>query len=137
MSVSTAKINRLLDDEWPASNVRCLEVTPVMALAKSTFGPSALRPGGYVSGPSQFAVADAALWFLVFGVLDRIEPMALTSELSIRYLRPALGDSVHARARLDRAGKRLVVGTIAVWTGDDEAKPTAVAQGTYTLPGSG
>ena len=60
--------------------------------------------------------------------------MALTSELSIRYLRPAIGETLWARATLDKAGRRNVVGTVRVWTDDRPDKPTATAQGTYAMP---
>ena len=60
--------------------------------------------------------------------------MALTSELSIRYLRPAVGETLWAMASLDKAGRRNVVGTVRVWTDDRSDKPTATAQGTYALP---
>ena len=75
---------------------------------------------GFVAGPTQFALADAALWYLVFGALGRIEPMALTSELSIRFLRPAIGPTLHARADLAAISRRSVVGSVTLWTGDAE-----------------
>ena len=96
--------------------------------------PEELRPGGFISGPTQFSLADAALWYVVFAAIGRIEPMALTSELSIRFLRPAIGDVLWARGTLESAGRRNVVGTVHVWTDDRPEKPTAVAQGTYVLP---
>ena len=74
------------------------------------------------------------LWYLVFGAIGRIEPMALTSELSIRYLRPAQGEVLWARAMLESAGRRNVVGTVRVWVDDREDKPVSTAQGTYVLP---
>ena len=85
-------------------------------------------------GPTQFGIGDSALWYLVFGALDRIEPMALTAELSIRFLRPGVGDRLYARATLEKLGRRSVVGSIRVWTDDNEAKPCATGQGTYMLP---
>ena len=93
-----------------------------------------MRPGGFISGPAQFGLADAALWYLVFAAIGRIEPMALTSELSIRYLRPAQGSVLWAKATLESAGRRNVVGTVHVWCDDRVDKPTASAQGTYALP---
>ena len=106
-------------------------ITPSPA---GTCWPSELRPGGFISGPTQFGLADAALWFLVFAVIERVEPMALTSELSIRYVRPAVGRTLWARATADVAGRRNVVGTVRIWVDDRSDKPTAVAQGTYMLP---
>ena len=88
----------------------------------------------YVSGPTQFALADVALSYLMFGALDRIEPLALTSELSIRFLRPAQGSIMWARADLERAGRTSVVGTVRLWMDDTDDRPVATGQGTYALP---
>ena len=95
------------------------------------------RPGGFVSGPTQFGMADAALWYLVFGVLDRIELMALTSDLDITFLRPASGRELWARADLLSAGSRKIVGSVKVWCDDRIDAPSAVAKGTYVLPRPG
>ena len=127
-------VNAMVTGQFPGSSNECVELGPTHALARKLVQPAELRPGGFVSGPTQFGLADAALWYLVFGAIGRIEPMALTSELSIRYLRPAIGSVVWARATLEAAGRRNVVGTVRIWCDDRESKPTATAQGTYALP---
>jgi uncharacterized protein (TIGR00369 family) len=127
-------VNAIVRAAFPGSPNSCVELGVDFAVAHCAVDPALLRPGGYVSGPTQFAVADAALWFLVFAVLGRVEPMALTSELSIRFLRPAQGTDLWARATLHAAGRRNIVGSVAVWTDDREGKPASVAQGTYVLP---
>ena len=132
--VSPAKINAMLDEHWPGARVRCVEVSARHAVARLTPKEESIRPGGFISGPTQFAVADSALWFLVAGALGRPEPMALTSELSIRFLRPAIGARLDARAELNRAGRGSVVATVVVWVDDQRDRPCAVAQGTYVLP---
>jgi uncharacterized protein (TIGR00369 family) len=124
----------MVREAFPSSENLCAELGEGYAVASRRVDPGELRPGGFISGPTQFGLADAALWYLVFAVVGRIEPMALTSELSIRYLRPAVGDVLWARATIDSAGRRNVVGTVRVWTDDRPHKPTAVAQGTYVLP---
>ena len=111
-----------------------MSVTPTSATARSVPSADDIRAGGFISGPTQFALADAALWYLAFGALGRVELMALTSELSIRYLRPAHGSVLWAKATLEAAGRRNVVGTVHVWCDDRVDKPTATAQGTYALP---
>jgi uncharacterized protein (TIGR00369 family) len=126
-------INRMVLDGFPGSRNRCVEVGSDYAVAHLIASDADLRPGGYISGPTQFSLADAVLWYLVFGAIGRMEPMALTSELSIRFLRPAIGTELWARAALDIAGRRNVVGSVRVWT-VDETKPCSVAQGTYALP---
>jgi acyl-coenzyme A thioesterase PaaI-like protein len=111
-------INAMLVKEFSGMGSQCAAVGPDFALAQLTPDEEALRPGGFISGPTQFGIADAALWYLTFGAIGRIEQMALTS----------------ARATLDKAGRRNIVGTVRVWCDDDEDRITATAQGTYALP---
>jgi uncharacterized protein (TIGR00369 family) len=127
-------INAMVHDGFAGSTNECVEVGDRYAVARRVVQPAELRPGGFVSGPTQFGLADAALWYLVFAAIGRIEPMALTSELSIRYLRPAQGEMLWARADLESAGRRNVVGSVRVWCDDRVDRPTAAAQGTYVLP---
>jgi len=131
---AAAAVNEMIEQLFPGSNNTCDSIGADFAVARREITEAELRPGAFVSGPSQFGLADAALWYLVFGATGRIEPMALTSELSIRFLRPAQGTVLWARATLDVAGRRNVVGTVRVWCDDRIDKPTATAQGTYVLP---
>ncbi len=127
-------VNRMIAEQFSGTGNRCVALGPAEAVARLDVEPQSIRPGGFISGPTQFGLADAALWYVVFGAIGRVEPMALTSELSIRYLRPAQGSVLWARATLDAAGRRNVVGTVRVWCDDREDKPTAAAQGTYVVP---
>lgn len=131
--ITADDINAMVIDAYPGSRTRCVELGPAHAVAVLPASPDDIRPGGFIAGPAQFAIADATLWYVTFVALGRIEPMALTSELSIRYLRPAIGDKLHARAELASISRRSVVGSVAVWTINAD-KPTAIAQGTYALP---
>lgn len=126
----TAEAGRL----YPGCGVECHQVGPDWVLAHRQARPDDIRPGEYISGPTQFATADSALWFLAFVVLGRIEPMAVTSELSIRYLRPARGSRLWARASLDSLGRRQMVGSVRVWAADRADRPSAIAQGSYVYP---
>ena len=134
LAVTPDSVNTMVAELFPGTPNLCTGIGADFAIARRDVTDDMLRPGGFVSGPTQFGVADAALWYLVFGAIGRMEPMALTSELSIRYLRPAKGSVVWARATLESAGRRNVVGTVHIWCDDNETKPTAAAQGTYVLP---
>ncbi|MEZ5227011.1 MAG: PaaI family thioesterase [Acidimicrobiales bacterium] len=127
-------INVAVAEAFPGSASSCVELGDGWVTARITPDASSLRPGGFISGPTQFSLADAALWFMVFNAIGRIELMSLTSELSIRYLRPAIGETLWAKATLDSAGRRNVIGTVRLWVDDRDDKPTSVAQGTYILP---
>lgn len=127
-------INEMLRTQFAGSANRCVELGADYAVAAYDVTPSDIRPGGFVSGPCQFALVDAALWFVTFAALGRIEPMSLTSEVSIRYLRPARGDRMLCRATLEAASRRSVVATAHVWCEGNPDKITATAQGTYAIP---
>lgn len=117
-----------------ASGGECVELGRDFAVGRLAIDGDRARPGGYVSGPTQFALADAVLWYLTFGVLGRIELMAMTSDADITYLRPAHGSMLWARADLLSAGSRKVVGSVRVWCDDRVEQPSAVVKGTYVLP---
>lgn len=132
--VTPETVEAFVAQQWPARPDRaaCHEVSGRHAVVEMPVAVEAIRPGGYISGPTQFAVADLALWYAVFGAIG-LEAMALTSELSIRFLRPATGDRLQARADLNSVGSRQIVGTVSIWV-DDPDKPVSVAQGTYMAP---
>lgn len=129
--VTVQEINGFLEREFPGNGNRCDEVGERWAVALRTDAVN-LRPGGIISGPTVFGVCDAALYYACFTAIG-IEPMTLTSELSIRFIRPARGTELRARADLHQVGRRSIIGSIVAWT-DDITRPVAVAQGTYVRP---
>lgn len=124
----------MVSEAFPGSRARCTAIERSFATATLITSHEDLRPGGFIAGPTQFAIADAVLWYLVFGAIGRVEPMALTSELSIRFVRPAIGSVLNARADLAAAGRRNIVSSFTVWADDNAYRPSAVGQGTYALP---
>lgn len=130
--VTVEEINAFLAAEFGGSSNRCEEVGDGWAVCRIEPGDGNLRPGGIISGPTVFGACDAALYYACFTRIG-IEPMVLTSELSIRYLRPAKGAVLRARADLHQVGRRSIVGTVVAWT-DTIDTPVAVAQGTYVRP---
>ncbi len=134
LPLTAERISEVIEEAFPGTDNLCHEIGPDYAIAMKRIDDSMLRPGGFVSGPTQFSIADAALWYMTFAAIGRIEPMSMTSELSIRFLRPARGELLWARADVQGAGRRNVVGSVSIWCDDRVSKPTAVAQGTYALP---
>lgn len=132
--VTVETIRAMVNQHFPGSPSMCLELGPDSALGGLDVDPADIRPGGYVSGPTQFALADATLWYMAFVGIGRIEPMALTSDASIRFLRPAVGEALRCRATIESVSRRNVVGTFHVWCEGRPDKITATGQGTYALP---
>ena len=136
LSLTPADVNEFVRVEFPsayAEGNRCIELGEGTALARWPFDVAKLRPGAYIAGPTLFALADCAFWFATFTVLG-LEPMAVTSELSIRFLRPAQDGDAMARATLNSVSTRRLVGTIEMWVDGAPDKLVAVAQGSYARP---
>lgn len=135
-ALSVDEVNAFVADAFPAAvrdGVLCDKLGDGAATARWTFDETQLRPGAYISGPTIFAVADSALWFATFTVIG-IEAMAVTSEMSVRFLRPAQGGDLLARAHINSVGSRRLVGTIEVWIDGSPDRLVAVAQGSYARP---
>ncbi|MGH8924109.1 MAG: PaaI family thioesterase [Acidimicrobiia bacterium] len=134
--ISTAAVNALVAEQFPSaysSGYRCLELGDLSALARWEHDPAVLRPGGYISGLTLFGLADIALWYATFTVVG-LEPMAVTSDLAISFLRPAVGASVLGKAQVLRVGSTRIYGQIDMWLEGDESRLVAQAHGNYSPP---
>lgn len=103
------------------------------ARMRMIYGDHLLRPGGTISGPAMFSLADVAMYA---AVLASIGPAAhaVTTNLTINFLRKPDPRDMIGEARLLKLGKRLAVGEIALMSeGEDDLAAHAVA--TYSLPG--
>lgn len=92
-----------------------------------------LRPGGTVSGPSMFALADVGVYL---AILARIGPVALavTTSCSIDFMRkPAANTDLLARTRILKLGRQLAVGDVLIYS-DGGTAPVARASMTYAIP---
>ncbi|MFT7595266.1 MAG: hypothetical protein ACI8R4_002594 [Paracoccaceae bacterium] len=92
-----------------------------------------LRPGGTVSGPSMFALADVTVYALVLSRVGR-QALAVTTSCSLDFMRkPASGVDLIAKGRLLKLGKLLAVGDVLIFSEGSEA-PVARATMTYAIP---
>lgn len=95
-----------------------------------------LRPGGTVSGPSMFALADVSIYL---AILSRIGPVALavTTNCSIDFMRkPAADTPILCYAHLHKLGRVLAVGDALLFNDGARDKPLARATLTYSIPPS-
>ena len=91
-----------------------------------------LRPGGVVSGPSLFTLADLAFYAAVLAMIGR-EPMTVTANMSIDFMRAARAGDVIAEARILKLGRRLAVGDVLLYSAH-RPEPVARASATYAIP---
>jgi uncharacterized protein (TIGR00369 family) len=132
-TISPEDVNVFVASVYPAAHrdgYRCVELGDGFAVARWTYDPDILRPGGLISGPTQFTVADIALWHLSFTVLG-LKAMAVTSDIHMTFLRPAAGGDLIGRAELLRAGRTRISGQVRIWVEGAEHRPVAHAVGGY------
>lgn len=92
-----------------------------------------LRPGGTVSGPTLFALADCAIYI---AILANIGPEALTvtTSATIDFMsKPALGADLIAEVRILKLGRVLVVSEALIFS-EGKDQPVARASMTYSIP---
>lgn len=92
-----------------------------------------LRPGGTVSGPAIFALADCTVYMAVLAMIGRV-PLAVTTGGSIDFMRkPRDGVDLIAECRLLKLGRALAVGDVHIRS-DGDAAVVARATFTYSIP---
>ena len=98
--------------------------TSVMRMA---YHESQLRPGGTISGPAMMQLADVAIWVALLGAIGEV-PLAVTTNLTINFMRKPEPRALIATCRMMKIGKRLAVGEATLTAdGSDEAVAHAVA----------
>ncbi len=91
-----------------------------------------LRPGGTVAGPVLMTLADFTMYAVTLSVVGKVA-LAVTTNLNINFLRRPAPLDVIAEGRAIKAGRRLVVSEVAIYS-DGEAEPVAHVTGTYSIP---
>jgi uncharacterized protein (TIGR00369 family) len=92
-----------------------------------------LRPGGTVSGPAMFALADVSVYMAVIAMIGP-EALAVTTSCSIDFMRkPVAGVDLVAKCRLLKLGRVLAVGEVLLFSEGVDA-PVARASMTYSIP---
>lgn len=92
-----------------------------------------LRPGGTVSGPTLFALADLAAYAVILAHVGEVA-LAVTTSLTINFLRKPLPGPLLGAARLLKLGRRLAVVEVSIAGPEPDAEPVAHAVATYSLP---
>ena len=127
-----AYLHEVFPQVWADGSFEVEAVGPMTSPVRLNFHDRHLRPGGTISGPAMFTLADLALYV---AILASIGPVghAVTTQLNINFLhRPPPRDLI-GEARLFKLGKRLAVGEVAIFSVGDPVM-VAHASGGYSIP---
>lgn len=133
--MTAAELADFIDEVFPQQrgNFVVEAVGPMTATLRQTPRYQHLRPGGTVSGPTMFTIADCAFYAAVLGMIGR-EALTVTASLNINFLRkPDAGADLIATARIMKLGRSLATGDVTVWSAGQDA-PVAHATSTYAIP---
>lgn len=91
-----------------------------------------LRPGGTISGPTMFALADVAAYLVILAHIGKVT-LAVTTSLNINFLaKPPLAD-LYAECQLLKLGKRLAICEVHIKSVENDSL-VAQASATYSIP---
>ena len=135
LKMTVEEVAELLDREFPqvTGEFAIEELGEMRARVRLHVGERHLRPGGTVSGPSIFSLADCAVYMALLAMIGP-KALAVTTSCSIDFMRkPVPGADLIAECRLLKLGRVLAVGEVLIFSEGGDA-PVARASLTYSIP---
>jgi len=135
LKMSRADLNAFMQAQFPqvADDFRIEHLAPFEITVRLHVGDHNLRPGGTVSGPSMFSLADVSMYLAILAMIGP-QALAVTTNCSIDFMRkPAAGTDLIAKARLLKLGRVLAVGDVFI-SSEGSDLPVARASLTYSIP---
>lgn len=135
-ALTLEELRIFLAREFPqvAPDVAIEAIGPMTATMRLRRHEKHLRPGGTISGPSMALLADVTAYIALLGMIGE-QALAVTTNLSLNFMRKPANVDLLCDGRLLKLGKRLAVGDAVLYSeGGDPAQPVAHATFTYALP---
>ncbi len=108
-------------------------IEPMGGRIRLNVGEKHLRPGGTVSGPSMFALADVAVYLCILAMIGP-KALSVTTSCSMDFMRkPEAATDLIGEVRLLKLGKQLAVGDVLIFS-EGKVAPVARASMTYSIP---
>lgn len=135
MKMDSAALQAFLarDFSQVATDFTFVEVAPPILIMALNASDRHLRPGGTVSGPTMFALADVSAYFCILSALGPVA-LAVTTSCSIDFMRKPQAGRLLCRMELLKLGRALAVCEGRIYSEGAEDKPVARASLTYSIP---
>lgn len=130
-----AFLRRAFPEAAPEQMARVLEVGPGRVRLSLGTASRNLRPGGVISGPTLMSLADTAAYALVLAHIGEVA-MAVTTSLTIHFLRPCKPGELIAEATMLKLGRRIATCDVLMFT-EGPDRPAAKATVAYAIPQAG
>lgn len=135
LAMDEAALMAFLESDFPQAKDDFVveEVTEGRLTMRLKVTDAHLRPGGTVSGPSMFALADVGIYLAILAMIGP-KALAVTTNASLDFMRkPAAGKDMLCEVRVLKLGRVLAVCDALLYS-DGQAEPVARANMTYSLP---
>jgi uncharacterized protein (TIGR00369 family) len=109
------------------------KIEPDIGVVRWKYDDRWTRPFGIVNGGTLMGLADVAVYVAVFSRVG-IVPLAVTNEMKMNFLRPAIGGDVIAHAELLKLGRRVAYSSVDLFVADRPDRLVAHATASYLLP---
>ena len=138
MTPSLAEVEDFFSTELPffyELGLKLESIEPGVGVVRFVYDERWTRPYEIINGATLMALADVAVYVGVFSRAG-ITPLAVTNELKMNFLRPAVGGDVLARAEILKMGRRVAYGSVDVYMDGQPERLVAHATASYVLPES-
>ena len=115
-----------------AARFEVLKLEPCHLTARMVATAADLRPGGTVSGPAMFALADCTFYMATLAMIGP-EALTVTTSCAIDFMRKPGPGAMTAEARILKLGRTLSVGDVLLFSEGLDG-PVARAGLTYSIP---
>ncbi|MBF9031472.1 thioesterase [Rhodobacterales bacterium HKCCE3408] len=135
LAMDRAALAAFLETEFPqvSGDYTVDAVDEGTITVRALVGDQHLRPGGTVSGPTLFALADVSIYLATLAMIGP-KALAVTTNASIDFMRkPASGADLLCQCRILKLGRVLAVGDCLIFS-DGVDEPVARASMTYSIP---
>mgnify|MGYP006095423129 FL=1 len=132
--MSKIDLEKFLEKEFPqvSNNFKILNTKPNSLSMLMHISDEHLRPGGTVSGPTMFLLADVSFYLATLSIIGP-KSLTVTTNCSINFLRkPNISDLI-SESRVLKIGKTLSVGDVLIYS-EGIKEPVAHASLTYSIP---
>ena len=137
LKMSKDEVSALFDEQFPQVNddFTIEDLSENAITMRMNIGDRHLRPGGTVSGPSMFALADVSVYAMILGMIGP-KALSVTTNCSLDFMRKPVGNAdLIGKGRLLKLGRILAVGDVLLYS-EGMDKPVARATMTYSIPPS-
>lgn len=129
------EINAFIDEVYPelarnGDRYYATKIAPGSCVVRLEADHRHVRPGGTISGPVLFNLADMAGYVCVVSHTGP-EALSVTTNLNINFMRKALPGPIEAHGHILKLGKSLMVYECTIVA---DGETVAHATGTYSIP---